>query len=71
MASDSSMLHAFMWVISHTQYGDSTSAEKGNDLLKVLIHCISFIGLLISQTLKKKCIHCARSCVQGTGETDK
>ena len=53
MASDSSMLHAFMWVISHTQYGDSTSAEKGNDLLKVVIHCISFIGLLISQTLKK------------------
>lgn len=52
MASDSFRLHAFMWVISHAHYGDSTSA-KGNDLLKVLINCISFIGLLILQTLKK------------------
>lgn len=39
MASDSFSPHSFMWVISHINYGDSASTEKGSDLLKVLINC--------------------------------
>ncbi len=49
---------------------DSTSAEKGKDLVKVLINC-TFHSLVCSfYKHLKKCI-LSRNCVHGTGETDK
>lgn len=49
---------------------DSTSAEKGKDLLKVLINCTFIHRFAHFTNIFKKCI-LSRNCVHGTGETDK